>query len=212
VILALPIAAYYCQLKGWSVWGGLPAPFSVIPDTGALSAYGLFFGFGWVLQRQQLLLLEVEKRWFQHGLLAVVAWVVCHVEGGWMPHWGAFLKGPALLIYTMSYLVAAWAGSFALVGVAMRYLSGFSSVRRYLADSSYWLYLTHIPVLVFFEALLHPFPWHPVVKFLATIGVTLPILLLSYHYLVRFTFLGATLNGRRHARPGATKPRGAVSA
>lgn len=38
----------------------------------------------------------------------------------------------------------------------------------------------------------------------------MPILLLSYHYLVRFTFIGATLNGRRHPRITANPSRGAA--
>jgi hypothetical protein len=40
------------------------------------------------------------------------------------------------------------------------------------------------------------------VKYLVSIAGAVPVLLLSYHYLVRFTFIGATLNGRRQRRVG----------
>jgi hypothetical protein len=34
----------------------------------------------------------------------------------------------------------------------------------------------------------------------------MPILLVTYHYLVRFTWIGAILNGRRHPRPEKSPP------
>ena len=198
LILALPITAYYVQLRGWSSWGGLPAPFSLIPDVGALLSYGLFFGFGWLLQRQRQSLAYLEQLWPLYCTLAVVAWVVCRTIGGATPHWGPYLKNFELLAYTLSYMAGAWFWSFGLIGAAMRFLPGFSPVRRYLADSSYWLYLMHIAALLFFDQVLHPLPWHWSVKYLLSIAAAMLVLLLSYHYLVRFTFIGTTLNGRRH--------------
>jgi len=200
VVLALPIAVYYSSLDHWSSWGGLPAPFYLVPDVGALLPYGLFFGFGWLLHRQQHLLFALDKRWPVYGALAIGAWVVCRTIGGSTPHWGPYLQGGELLAYTTSYMVGMWCCSFALLGAAMRYLSNPSPVRRYLADSSYWLYLMHIAALFFFDQLLHPLPWHWSAKYLASIAASVLILLLSYHYLVRFTFIGAALNGRKAPR------------
>jgi len=34
----------------------------------------------------------------------------------------------------------------------------------------------------------------------------MPILLVTYHYLVRFTWIGAMLNGRRQLRPEKSPP------
>ena len=45
------------------------------------------------------------------------------------------------------------------------------------------------------------FPWHWSLKLALVLALPLPALLLSYHYLVRFTFVGAVLNGRRRAPP-----------
>jgi fucose 4-O-acetylase-like acetyltransferase len=197
VILALPIAAYYVRLEHWSSWGGLPAPFSLIPDVGALIAYGSFFGFGWLLQRQQPLLTSLAQRWPLYCVLAVATWTVCRAIGGSTPHWGAYLHGVELVAYALSYVVGAWSWSFALIGLALRFLSSDSLVRRYLADSSYWLYLMHIAALFFVEQLLHPLAWHWSVKYPASIAGATAILLVSYHYLVRFTWIGTVLNGRR---------------
>ena len=200
LLLAIPLAAYYSQLPGWSSWTGLPAPFSFVPDVGPLFAYGFIFGFGWLLQRQSELLLGLQKSWVLYGLLAVVLTVVCRTIAGPTPRWAPYLNGDPLLIYSAAYMTATWCWSFALTGAAVRYLSEPSPLRRYIADSSYWLYLMHIPALILFDMLLKPFDLHWSVKYLLSIAGALPLLLLSYHYLVRPTFIGATLNGRRRPR------------
>jgi len=197
LLLAVPSIAYYSRLEGWSVWGGLPAPFSLIPDVGALMGYGAFFGFGWLLHRQQPVVLSLRTRWPMFGVLALVAWTVCRYLAGSTPHWGPFLHGGTLVAYTTAYVVGSWCISFGLIGAALRFLSAYSPARRYLADASYWIYLMHIPVLFFFSLALHPLHWHWSLKYPVTIFCAMTILLLSYHFLVRFTFIGATLNGRR---------------
>jgi peptidoglycan/LPS O-acetylase OafA/YrhL len=103
-------------------------------------------------------------------------------------------------------MVAVWCWVFALVGAAIRFLSEHSPVTRYLADASYWIYLMHLATIIFFVSLLRPYhlPW--AVNFVIIVGGSIPILLLSYHYLVRFTWVGAILNGRRHPVTGKLPP------
>jgi glucan biosynthesis protein C len=80
-------------------------------------------------------------------------------------------------------------------------------VRRYLADSSYWLYLAHLPIVFFLQAALALVPWHWTIKFPLILAIALTVLLASYHYLVRPTWIGQILNGRKYPRskrtPGA---------
>ena len=61
----------------------------------------------------------------------------------------------------------------------------------------------HLPVLAFFAAWWNPLPWHWTIKYPLQIAATLGVLLLSYRYLVRSTFIGAMLNGRRYPRDRA---------
>ena len=200
VLLAVPIAAYYVPLENWSSWGGLPAPFSLVPNIGALLAYGSFFAFGWLLHRQLPLLQSLSQRWPLYLVIAVAMWLVCRTIGGTTPHWGPYLQGGELVAYTLSYAVGAWGWSFALIGLALRFLSNESAVRRYVADSSYWLYLMHIPALFFFKQVLHPLAWPWSVKYPLSIAGALAVLLITYQTLVRFTFVGALLNGRKQRR------------
>lgn len=201
IVLALPVAAWYVFLwPEWTGWTGLPAPVSIIPSAPAFLAYGLYFAVGWLLHRQTDLLLQLRERWVQYSLAAIVLAVACYAIAGSTPQWSAYLHGSELHIYAAAYLMATWCSSLALIGLALRFLSDASPVRRYVADSSYWLYLMHVVPIAFFVALLHPLSWHWGVKFAITVAASVPLLLFSYHAFVRFTFIGATLNGRRHPR------------
>jgi hypothetical protein len=205
VLIALPIAAYLWQLETWTEWLGLPAPFSIVPNTTALIGYGIPFGLGWLLHRQLPLLLDLRKTWLVYFIGAAALTVVCIVLIGPTPQWtGPVLAGGDRMLYAAAYTVALWCWVFAFVGAAVRFLSDVHPATRYLADASYWIYLMHMATILFFITLLRPFDWHWSIKLAIMLCGSMPILLLSYHYLVRFTWIGAILNGRR--QPRAVKP------
>jgi peptidoglycan/LPS O-acetylase OafA/YrhL len=207
VLIALPIAAYLYQLESWNEWIGLPAPFFVVPDLKALIGYGMAFGLGWVLNRQVQTLLDLQKIWYVYLALAVALTIFCLATIGTAPRWsGGVLAGTDRLLYTAAYVVGLWCWVFASVGAAVRFLSTPHRVTRYLADASYWIYLMHLSTLMFFITLLRPFDLHWGIKLLISVGGSMPILLLTYHWFVRFTWIGAMLNGRRHPRPQKAPP------
>ena len=72
---------------------------------------------------------------------------------------------------------------------------------RYVSDSSYWLYLAHIPLLFLLQYCLSSIEVTALIKVPLTIIVCSAILLLSYEYCVRYTALGTLLNGPK-TRPG----------
>ncbi len=214
LLLGAPIAAYYYQNEAWPSWHGLPSPgWTIVPLADALLAYGIIFGFGWLLHRQAHLLFALAKSWPIYLGAALVLLIVCRSIAGPTPIWEPYLQGRLLLVYTMAYMTGTWCWSFGLIGAAMRFLSEASPVRRYIADSSYWLYLMHLSVIVFFATLFIRFDWHWSIKYLLTIAGSTAVLLLSYHVLVRFTWVGAILNGRRHprVRANAAEPAAATS-
>jgi peptidoglycan/LPS O-acetylase OafA/YrhL len=96
--------------------------------------------------------------------------------------------------------MAIWYWSFALIGFAMKCLATPSRVWRYFADASYWIYLAHLPLVMFFQVLLAPVPLHWSIKFPVVVAASMTLLLLTYRYWVRHTWLGKLLNGRRHPR------------
>jgi peptidoglycan/LPS O-acetylase OafA/YrhL len=207
VLIALPLAAYLYQHETWAEWIGLPAPFALTPNLMAIVGYGIAFGLGWLLNRQVQLLLDLQKLWLFYLAAAVALTVFCLATIGTAPLWtGPTLEGIDRLLYTAAYVVGLWCWVFAFVGAAVRYLSTPHPVTRYLADASYWVYLMHLSTLIFFITLLRPFDWHWSIKLAISVGGSMPILLLTYHWFVRFTWIGAMLNGRRHPRPERSPP------
>lgn len=206
LLLAAPMAAYFYQHETWQSWNGLPSQSlgSLVPSMDGLVGYGLVFGFGWLLHRQSHLLFALSKSWAVYLGAALVLLIVSRNIAGATPIWEPYLQGRDLLIYSVAYMTATWCGAFGLIGAALRFLTTESPVRRYLADSSYWLYLMHMSMIVFFSTMLFRLDWHWSVKYLVTLAGTIPLLLLSYHFLVRFTWVGAILNGRRRERVRAT--------
>jgi len=207
VLIALPIAAYLYQLESWTEWLGLPAPFLLTPDPKALIGYGIAFGLGWLLNRQVQALLDLQRIWYVYFVIAVALTIFCLSTIGTTPRWsGGAVAATDRVLYTAAYVIALWCWVFAFVGAAVRFLSTPHPVTRYLADASYWIYLMHLSTLIFFITLLRPYDWHWSIKLVIYVGGSLVILLVTYHWLVRFTWIGAMLNGRRHPRPERSPP------
>ena len=100
----------------------------------------------------------------------------------------------------------------ALIGLALRYLSGHSPTRRYIADASYWVYIIHLPIVLALQVALSQSNLHWAVTFPAILGGSLLLCFLSYHWLVRRSFVGVLLNGRRYRRAAPRRRRSGTSA
>jgi hypothetical protein len=166
---------------------------------------GLFYVFGLALYaHRQVLLAHYVRRWPWYG----VAGLLCFLASG-----GVLEQVPADARQTLpmgvrwafswAYNAAAWCWSFALIGLFTAHLGRHSPAMRYLADSSYWVYLVHMPMTIGFGAVLFGLPWPAGVKMLVNIAATTALSLASYHWLVRSTAVGLLLNGKRHGRPRA---------
>lgn len=199
ILPGLPVLLMLLQLPGWSYFAGIPNPEnSLIPAGPACAAYGTAILFGWLVQRQPGHLQVIQRRWPLYLGLALAGTAVCGVLlGGASPV--IPVPSASRLIWAVAYQIAAWSWMLAITGAALRFLSDYSAPRRYLADASYWIYLAHLPVVVGIAVVIGHWPLHWTVKFPLTVGLALALLLLSYHYLVRPTFAGALLNGRRYA-------------
>ncbi len=101
-------------------------------------------------------------------------------------------------LYVIFNTQLMWALTFCVVGLFVRFFDNPSPTFRYVADASYWLYLAHGPVVMYtqIEWAYWEIPWY-IKNPLINIFVVL-ILLISYHLVVRSTYLGTLLNGRRY--------------
>jgi peptidoglycan/LPS O-acetylase OafA/YrhL len=201
VVLAAPLALALWRDPAWIAFFAVPTPDAgVIPDTAALVGFGLAFGLGFLLDRRRDLLDRIAA-WSPLFLaLAVVAGA-----GAWSLAGGPRLAPmveptPEKALAAAVVAVAVYASALAAAGLCLRFLSGVSPIRRYLADASYWIYIVHLPLVMLAQVQVQawPGPWWAKLA-----GVSLAVLALglgSYALLVRHTVLGRWLNGRRRPR------------
>ena len=94
-------------------------------------------------------------------------------------------------------VAVAWMVSFGMVGAFRDRLAQPSFRVRWLSDSSYWIYLMHLPLVFVLQGVAVALGLPSILAFVAVVVTTVGILAPSYHYLVRFTAIGRLLNGRR---------------
>ena len=61
--------------------------------------------------------------------------------------------------------------------------------------------LIHLPIVMALQVWMSKWALPAEVKYVAILGISIPLMLLSYEVMVRYTFLGGLLNGRKRARP-----------
>jgi peptidoglycan/LPS O-acetylase OafA/YrhL len=74
-------------------------------------------------------------------------------------------------------------------------------VVRYISDSSYWLYIAHLPLVLLAQMVVRTWPISAWAKFSLVCVVVTGILLVTYEFMVRYTLIGTMLNGKK------TRPR-----
>jgi len=186
--------------QGWIAWFGVPAPdYGVVPNTPALVFFGAAFTLGWLLQRQIDVVQSLKNTWLAYLAAAIALTVTCLVLVGPSPNFTVTLEGAQKLVYVAAYALGVWCWVFGLIGAALRFFADESPARRYIADSSYWVYLIHLPIVLALQIWVSPWSWPALLKYTFILGVSFPIMLLSYHVLVRRTFIGSMLNGLRKA-------------
>lgn len=186
-------------MDGWSV--DTPKRF-LWPHWPTTLLYGFIFTCGWFLHRQPRLLDANARNWLPHlilGLVLVLPTRFSYDFGkliGLVPEHRDLLR----LGHTVLYAVMMWAFMLGFAGLFTRFASNPSPAWRYAADASYWVYLIHLPVLVALQVWLAYVPLHWSLKLPLILSLATPVLFLSYDRLVRPTWIGQCLNGRRHPR------------
>lgn len=174
-------------------WPGLEDPVSPLPMARLVLAYGIPFAFGWLLYGNADLLDTFRRRAWPYAVLAGFASVAYLVL-----LYSSHDRGVMAYASRAAHALAMWLLIFGVIGLFLRYLSGHSAPRRYLCDSSYFLYIAHFPLIIAFQILLKDVPAPPLVKMALVLLGVVAVLLPLYRYGVRPTFIGAVLNGRKY--------------
>ncbi len=171
----------------------------LLPFPAVFAYYALFFGFG-------VLYFDADDRdvavgrsfWWMLTFAALLLFPL-----------GLSLQGSTAAITRIASSIVqvslAWIMSFGMIGLFHRHFQAHNSWLRYLSDSAYWLYLAHIPLIIYIQYLVRDLPLLSGIKVTIVFVATTSMLLLSYHFLVRNTWLGVLLNGRRHSPPSSNR-------
>ncbi len=111
------------------------------------------------------------------------------------------------LLGNFSQALFAWLMVFGSIGMFRALLSGENKTMRYISDSSYWLYLAHLPLVILAQWFVKNMPIPATVKFIGITVVISAFLLLTYEYLIRYSIIGSMLNGPRKRERSAPPAR-----
>lgn len=164
---------------------------SLIPDLNTFIFYFFFYMFGWVLFKSKSLLSTFKK----------YDWIFT-LAGFSLFSWYFFtdLSEVDLWVKISIRALCCWLFILGITGLFIRFGSNHSALMRYVSDSSYWVYLLHLPLTIIIPGLIADWNLPGTVKFLFVTTISLGICLATYHYFVRSTIIGKFLNGRKYSR------------
>lgn len=170
----------------------------LIPIPYVLANYAVFFGFGAVLYTYDDPHGRISQGW--RWTLPLALLVVFPV--GLALTYGTYGLDPSLQRLAAVFLQALypWLMTFGLMGLFRAGLNEDRYGVRYVSDSSYWLYVAHLPLILLAQWMVRDWAAPALAKFSLICIVVTALLLVTYRYLVRYRWLGRFLNGPR-ARP-----------
>jgi len=164
------------------------------PNWIKLGYFAIFFGYGAICFGHSGFIEKIGRRWPLYFLLSIPALYV-----------GIILFETADLEFEKEVRPFAgacyvWLMIFGLIGVFRKFFSNENPKVRYLSDSAYWLYLAHLPFIQVIQLWVSEWPLPSLIKLIFVCVVTTALLLASYRYLIRYTWVGTLMNGKR-AKP-----------
>lgn len=161
----------------------------IIPKPHVFFYYSIFFFFGCWYHRLNDTACLLGRYWFVTVPLA-----------GLVLFPSTFFLTGYLIPNAIAQALFTWCMVLGAIGLAHRMFRFADPRFRYVSDASYWLYLTHIPVVIGCQWLFYYLRLPATVKGMLVLGISIPLLLASYQLMVRHTIIGRILNGKNPAR------------
>ncbi|MBU2918702.1 acyltransferase family protein [Psychrosphaera sp. F3M07] len=181
-------------------WGMETPDKSLIPNIPVTLIYAGFFFFGWLLHRHDNLIGLFSKITPSKLIFFLVSTLSCVILAGFEMKYGHVNYQYIKAGFLFSYAVMMWTLIALSIGFANKLIKGSNKVVRYLADASYWLYLIHLPIVIWLQIAFAELPLHWSLKLVTVSGMTILLSILLYDIFVRSTLIGAVLNGSRKTR------------
>ncbi len=159
------------------------------------AALFVFFCLGWLLYRYRDGLVDAANGWWLGIVIALLVWPLCT----WATRDRLLAEGISDLtigaVAGLTNSVIAVGMSLGLLGLFQRHFAHRGALGQYASAASYWVYLVHFPIVIAAGGVFAVSGWPAPVKYLAVVAVSLPLILGSYHVLVRNGPLRRVLGG-----------------
>ena len=171
------------------------------PHVPSLAYYGSFFVLGYVSRGFPGFFQAAMRHAWRYALLAAalfpLALYASHLEyaAGKNPEAGVHLAA------VLANGLCTWALVYFFIGCALRYFDYAATWILYTSQSSYWVFLVHMPIVCLAGFLLVPYDLPAAVKFTIVVAIAALLCFASYHYLVQRTWMSVFLNGKRFDLP-----------
>ncbi|WP_299673400.1 acyltransferase family protein [uncultured Tenacibaculum sp.] len=174
----------------------IQASVSLILDKNTYVYFLVFYVIGWILYSSKH---HLESFMQYDWLFTLTAVILSIIQGLIIQIYQLNPSSNSILLIALSAIIVCLFTS-GIIGLFVRYASHYSARMRYISDSSYWVYLIHLPLTAIIPAFIWNLPLPAVAKFLIVVIFTTIICFSTYHYFVRNTFIGKFLNGRKYPR------------
>lgn len=169
---------------------------SFLPRPAALIYFGQFFVLGYLLNASRAIATLRLGHPAPYALLGSVLLLaslqVSPVDEAISPTDPAWHAAACAINAT-----ATWAWTFCFVAASLRWFDTPSPWVLYVSQSSYWVFLVHVPLACFAAWWLVAFDLHAVLKFVLVLAFTATLSILSYHNLIQRSWVSVFLNGKR---------------
>lgn len=177
----------------------------VLPLPHMLFYYAIFFWFGALYFDAKDSAGTLGKQyWLTLPIAVLVIFPLSMLITYGSPRWVPLIPSLRLLLNNLLQVLYAWMMTFGCMGLFRQILNSENKTLRYASDSSYWLYITHLPLIIFAQAFVSDWRLPAMVKFVLILVVVTGFLLVIYDAMVRYSFIGAILNGRKRRAAVAT--------
>ena len=195
---ALVLFGLYTAATLWPFHGGQVHEGFIFlkPHLPSLIYYGSFFVLGYVFHffRDSLQMFSRYVPWCAAlaFFLFPLSLYATHLEHSALaPAFGNHLA--AVIVHGL----CTWTLIYLFIGSALRFFDYESPWILYISQSSYWVFLVHMPVICFAGWWMVQYDLPAEFKFLCVTSFTAVVCFVTYHYAVQKTWVSVFLNGRR---------------
>lgn len=177
------------------------------PHLPSLLYYGVFFATGYLLHGYRGFMTTGARHVGAYAAASAALFAAALAPS----HFDYVRRGASVPLHLVAVALNApltWMLCWAAIGLFQRHCDRDSPWVAYVSQSSYWVYLVHVPLAAFSAWWLVDSDVAALLKFTAVAAFTTAGSFLTYHYLVRRTWVSVLLNGRRFAMDWPWRERG----